>query len=246
MKFRSTWLTPLLALCGVLSIGVDRASAQFVNGNFETSSLSGWGVVTGSQAVVSTDPPSVGNGTIEVNNGTNQAVLSAGTASSATIAAELTAGNSLGFTYTAAQFDALTSPRLVGDGAVIFQQVTTTGGTLSFEWAFGNSEGVGGTFQDTLFAIVDNTFFDLRDANVDASDTAYQTFNLSVSAGSHFVVVGVLNAGDSVADSQGAFDNFTVPAAVPEPTTWVLMASLAVAGLYRPASRRVKKLFVRC
>jgi hypothetical protein len=245
MKFRSTWLTPLLALCGVLSVGVDRASAQFVNGNFETSSLTGWGVVTGSGAVVSTDPPTVGDGTLLVNNGTNQAVLSAGTASAATIAAELTAGNSLGFTYSAAQFDALTSPESVGDGAVIFQQINTTGGNLSFQFAFGNAEGTGFGFTDTLFAIVDNTFFDLRDANVDPSDSAYQTFNLNVSAGSHFVVIGVLNSVDNAVDSQGAFDNFTVPAAVPEPTTWALLTGLSIAGLYRPVSRRIKARFAR-
>lgn len=241
MKHRSSWLVPVLAVCGLLSVGADRAFAQVVNGNFETGTLSGFGVVTGSTAGVTTTP---GGSFAGYSNGTNQAILTAGIAPFGTIATQLTAGNSLGYTFTTTNFTNLTqSTGSTQDGSVIFQQFTGSG-PLTFIFGFDNQEGVGSGFHDVLFTFVDGTFTVLRDANNNPTDTAYSTFTSpSLPSGSHFVVVGVLNGGDNAVSSRGIFDNFSISgASVPEPTTVVLLAGVALGAVaYRPIKRRIKK-----
>jgi hypothetical protein len=207
---------------------VDRAAAQIINGNFETGNFNGWGVVTLSNAVVTTAP----GGTV-ASNGTNQAVLTLGiVADIFSISNELTAGNTLGYTFTPANWHALTAPQGCFEGSVAFQQFTSSAGTLSFNFAFENNEDPSDPYHDTLFFYLDGTFYDLRDANVDPTDTIYASFSTSISNGQHFAVFGVLNPVDNLWNSRGVFDNFFAPAAsVPEPTTWALLGATVMAGL---------------
>jgi len=237
------WVVPVIALSGLLSLGTNRAMAQFTNGNFETGDFTGWTVVTGSQATVTNAPGSP----FDVYATTFNALLTNGTATSSTIASEMTNGNTLGLTITTAQLDALTAPDPVGDGAVIFQTFTGSG-TLTFNFGFANAEGTGGGFHDALFVYLDGTFTKLRDADVDEDDTAYATFTVNgLASGTHFIAVGAVNAGDGLVDSQGIFDNFSISgSSVPEPSAFLLLGGLAVAAVgYRPIKSRLKRRLVK-
>src|SRR5262245_33264513 len=97
---------------------VNRAAAQIINGNFESGTFNGWGVVTLSNAVVTNAP----GGTV-ASNGTNQAVVTLGiVADIFSISSQLTASNTLGYTFQPSNWHALTAPQGCFEGSVVFQQ----------------------------------------------------------------------------------------------------------------------------
>jgi hypothetical protein len=142
------------------------------------------------------------------------------------------------------------------DGSALKQSFTAQAGAqVSFDFRYVSNDGP----TDKAFAVIDGTLSFIATAPVGCtsypitppyyegstlSPTGFQydcgihSFSTTLTtAGSHSIVVGVIETGDDWINSAVLVDNFVVTA-VPEPSTWILLISgLVLVSVFRIRSR---------
>jgi hypothetical protein len=221
------------------------ASADLINGGFETGNFTGW-TTTGNTAVVG----ELGTGptAIPVAAGSFQALLS--TQGSATTASGLESFLGL----PAGRLAALSgSPLGVFNGSAIRQTVSVTnaGDVLTFQWNFLTSETnplandfsfvsvVGsGVNQSFVLGSVQNSALSPTSAAPFTRQGGFRSFSFQFpSAGAYTVGVGVANVLDNNRPSGLVVDQFTV--VVPEPATLAVFGAGTIAAVAWGRRRRV-------
>lgn len=223
----------VLAL-GFAATGLCASAAPLSNGNF-ASGLAGW-TASGN---VSTQPllagPSPSGDTAQALLG-NSGVLPTYALGSAPAVPSATLAAAVGVPLSA--LEALKLPGDTGNvvfGSALSQTFTSSSpAKLSFNWNFLSDESSNGLGNDFAFVVLDGVAVRLANTFTPQSPTlsvftfesGYQPFNVSLTAGSHTLSIGVVDVNDGLGSSALLVDHVAV-AAVPEPGGWMLM----LAGL---------------
>ena len=245
LKLRFVGLLWILsALC---TFSTPRASADFVNGGFESGGLSGWQSI-GTGEVVS------GGFGIPPAAGIFQALLTNHPAGSLGVSVgqvEAFLGVSSG------ALDSLGSGSVTQASALKQTITANAGDIISFSWNFLTNEDPlsAGTNDFAFFSIVPgtpstlaNTFSSLSpsSSSIFSFDSGYSVFTVQIlSAGTYTVGFGVADSGDTDISSALLLDNVKLTtSAVPEPTSILLSTIgglvLALKHLLFPRSSRAR------
>ena len=203
---------------------VQPASAQLVNGGFETGNFTGW-ATTGNASIQTS---AFGSGPTE---GTFEALLSTGDPTVPDFSLEAFLGLAPG------SLDNLGNGNATDGSAIRQTFLAEAGDILSFDWNFLTNEGTPSFFNDFSFVSLsvlselgDTTSIFMNSLTPFNQETGFQTFSFTIpTTGTYTLGLGVTDVADNIVDSGLLVDNVKLTS-VPEPTSTFGVLALGAFG----------------
>jgi hypothetical protein len=203
---------------------VQPASAQLVNGGFETGNFTGW-TTTGNASIQTS---AFGSGPTE---GTFEALLSTGDPTVPDFSLEAFLGLAPG------SLDNLGNGNATDGSAIRQTFLAEAGDILTFDWNFLTNEGTPSFFNDFSFVSLsvlselgDTTSIFMNSLTPFNQETGFQTFSFTIpTTGTYTLGLGVTDVADNVVDSGLLVDNVKLTS-VPEPTSTLGVLALGAFG----------------
>jgi hypothetical protein len=203
---------------------VQPASAQLVNGGFETGNFTGW-ATTGNASIQTS---AFGSGPTE---GTFEALLSTGDPTVPDFSLEAFLGLAPG------SLDNLGNGNATDGSAIRQTFLAEAGDILTFDWNFLTNEGTPSFFNDFSFVSLsvlselgDTTSIFMNSLTPFNQETGFQTFSFTIpTTGTYTLGLGVTDVADNIVDSGLLVDNVKLTS-VPEPTSTFGVLALGAFG----------------
>jgi hypothetical protein len=203
---------------------VQPASAQLVNGGFETGNFTGW-TTTGNASIQTS---AFGSGPTE---GTFEALLSTGDPTVPDFSLEAFLGLAPG------SLDNLGNGNATDGSAIRQTFLAEAGDILTFDWNFLTNEGTPSFFNDFSFVSLsvlselgDTTSIFMNSLTPFNQETGFQTFSFTIpTTGTYTLGLGVTDVADNIVDSGLLVDNVKLTS-VPEPTSTFGVLALGAFG----------------
>ncbi len=203
---------------------VQPASAQIVNGGFETGNFTGW-ATTGNASIQTS---AFGSGPTE---GTFEALLSTGGFTVPDFSLEAFLGLAPG------SLDNLGNGDATSGSAIKQTFLAEAGDILTFDWNFLTDEGTPSFFNDFSFVSLsvlselgDTTSIFMNSLTPFNQETGFQTFSFTIpTTGTYTLGLGATDVADTIVDSGLLVDNVKLTS-VPEPTSTLGVLAFGAFG----------------